>query len=74
MHPENHDDDLLTGGKAIAAYRNESVRRVFYLLERGLLPAWKRGEIWETRKSLIIADERARLAAAQRAALGTEAA
>ena len=47
------DNDKLRGAPAIAEYRNESVRRTYYLLERGLLPVAKVGEIWEGSKKRL---------------------
>ena len=49
-------DDRLRGVTEIAEFTGESTRRTYYLLERGLLPGYKRGSIWESRKSTIIAD------------------
>ena len=48
---EAFGDDLLTGAAEIAAYRGDPVRRTTYLLEKGLLPAFKEGRIWKMRKS-----------------------
>ena len=49
-------DDLLVGVVKIAEWRGEPTRRTYYLLERGLLPGYKRGRIWELRKSTALAD------------------
>ncbi len=50
------NDDLLKGVSAIAEFQGEKVRRVYYMLEKGLLPGFKRGSIWYARKSTILAD------------------
>lgn len=52
----NLNDDLLKGVSQIAEFQGESMRRVYYLLERGLLPGFKRGSIWYARKSSILRD------------------
>ena len=52
----NHDalsEDLLDGAERIAEYTGWSRRRVFYLLERGLIPAFKVGNRWTARKSRL---------------------
>ena len=49
-------DDLLTGVRAIAAWRGEPERRVYHLLERRQIPAFKLGGIWCARKSTLLAD------------------
>jgi hypothetical protein len=48
---DDYADDVLHGVEEIAEYRNEPVRRTYYLLEKKLLPAFKLGRIWEMRKS-----------------------
>jgi len=48
---EAFGDDLLTGAEEIAGYTGDSLRRTNYLLEKGLLPAYKEGRIWKMRKS-----------------------
>lgn len=48
-------DDLLSGANAIATYVGESKRRIYYMLERGELPAFKMAGRWYARKSKIIA-------------------
>ena len=52
------DNDLLHGAQSIADFRNEPVRRTYYLLERGLLPAAKLGASWEARKSRLLDHQR----------------
>jgi hypothetical protein len=56
MHP--HDDetiagDALRGAKAIAAFRGEALRRTNYLLERGLIPAGKEGNLWVASRRVL---------------------
>ena len=51
----NIADDTLRGAKAIADYTGDDVRRTNYLLERGLLPAFKIGDRWCMRKSKYLA-------------------
>jgi hypothetical protein len=38
-------DDRLVGAEAIAKFRGDSVRRTRYLIERGLLPVGREGDI-----------------------------
>ncbi len=45
--------DLLWGVRAIAADIDQSERKTFYLLERGLLPGGKVGARWVASKSAI---------------------
>jgi len=47
-------DDLLDGANAIAAFTGLEVRRIYYMLERGHLPAFKIGDKWFARKSAIL--------------------
>ena len=47
-------DDLLSGVAAIAAFRGESKRRTYYLLERKLIPGFKVGNRWNARKSTLM--------------------
>ena len=56
-------DDILSGVGAIAEHINEDTRRTNYLLAKGLLPAWKWGQRWYSRRSAIQADIDRRLAA-----------
>ena len=44
-------DDTLEGAGAIADHTGKSVRQANYLLEKGLLPAFKIGNKWHMRKS-----------------------
>jgi hypothetical protein len=46
-------DDLLDGAESIAEFTGWPVRRVFYLLEKRLLPARKVGNRWIGLKSRI---------------------
>jgi hypothetical protein len=46
-------DDLLDGAERIAEYTGWPRRRVFYLLEKGLIPAFKIGNRWTARKSRL---------------------
>ena len=45
--------DLLSGVDEIAAHIGESHRRVYYLLERKMLPGFKLGARWYLRKSTL---------------------
>jgi hypothetical protein len=45
--------DLLDGAESIADFTGWPVRRVYYLLEKGLLPARKVGNRWTGLKSRI---------------------
>ena len=45
--------DLLRGVAEIAEHIGESERRVYYLCERDLIPAFKVGAIWHSRKSTL---------------------
>ena len=45
--------DRLTTVASIAAYRDEKPRRTSHLLERGLIPGWKTGGVWESTKSVL---------------------
>ena len=68
-------DDLLDGIKAISEHvfgnaDTKSVRRTYYLAERGHLPTFKLGNRWQARKSEI---DRS-LSAVGAAELGSEAA
>ena len=49
-------EDLLVGVAKIAAFRGESKRRVNHLLARGLIPGYKRGGRWESRRSTQLKD------------------
>ena len=59
--------DLLEGGTAIAEFTGISESRVFYLCERGLLPAFKIGVRWCALKSELRAalSSRTRITAAK---------
>ena len=62
-------DDRLDGAKAIAGYCGFSLRRTFYLLERGELPAGKIGTIW-TASKVKLAEHLAKVAAGEAEAVG----
>ncbi len=47
-------DDLLVGADAIAKFTGWSTRRIFYLNERGELPAFKVGGRLHARKSTLL--------------------
>jgi hypothetical protein len=57
--------DLLEGVSAIAAFIGKDERRTRYLIQRGLLPAFRQGRRWNARKSKLVAfyDELERKAA-----------
>jgi hypothetical protein len=46
-------DDLLDGADEIARFTGWPRRRVFYLLERKLIPGFKVGNRWTARKSRL---------------------
>ena len=46
-------DDLLDGAEEIAQFTGWPRRRVFYLLERKLIPGFKVGNRWTARKSSL---------------------
>jgi hypothetical protein len=46
-------DDIIKGVAAIADFIGEPRRRVFYLLERGYLPAGKIGSSWVASRSAL---------------------
>jgi hypothetical protein len=46
-------DDLLDGAEEIAQFTGWPIRRVYYLLGRKLIPAFKVGERWTARKSRL---------------------
>jgi excisionase family DNA binding protein len=45
------NDDLLEGAKQIAQYTGNSVRRIYYLADRGAIPAFHIGKTLCARKS-----------------------
>lgn len=47
-------NDRLKGAKAIADFMGEDPRRIFYLLEQRLIPAFKLGGRWNARKSTLL--------------------
>lgn len=46
-------DDLLKGVPQIAEYTGDSERRTYYLLENDLIPGFKVGTRWHSRKSQL---------------------
>jgi len=46
-------DDLLDGAEEIARFTGWPPRRVYYLLEKKLIPAFKVGTRWTARKSSL---------------------
>lgn len=46
-------EDFLDGAERIGAYGGWSARRTFYLLEKGLIPAFKIGNRWIARKTRL---------------------
>ena len=48
-------DDHLSGVKAIAGFRGETLRRTYHLLETGQIPGYKLGGRWNSRKSTQLA-------------------
>jgi hypothetical protein len=46
-------EDLLDGADEIAVFTGWPVRRVFYLLEKKLIPGFKVGNRWTARKSRL---------------------
>jgi hypothetical protein len=51
--PHALSEDLLDGAEQIAEYTGWPLRRVFYLLEKGLIPGFKVGNRWIARKSRL---------------------
>jgi hypothetical protein len=47
---EKLGNDILSGVPEIAAFIGETVRRTYYLLEKGLIPAGKLGSVWVASK------------------------
>lgn len=47
-------DDMLTGAAEIGAYIGVTERRAQYLLEGGVLPAFREGRIYRMRKSTYL--------------------
>jgi hypothetical protein len=50
---ENLSEDLLDGTEQIARFTGWPRRRVFYLLERKLIPGFKVGTRWTARESRL---------------------
>ena len=46
-------EDLLDGAEEIAQFTGWELRRVYYLLEKKLIPAFKVGNRWTARKSRL---------------------
>jgi hypothetical protein len=54
MADDDLKNDLLNGAEAIAAFLNQTERRIYHLLEMGKLPAFKLGgRKWQARKSSL---------------------
>jgi hypothetical protein len=54
MADDDLKNDLLNGAEAIAAFLNQTERRIYHLLETGKLPAFKLGDRkWQARKSSL---------------------
>jgi hypothetical protein len=45
--------DLLRGIPRIAKFLGTTERQAYYLAEKKLIPAFKRGKIWEARRSTL---------------------
>jgi hypothetical protein len=45
--------DALWGGQAIANFIDRPLRRTFYMLENGMLPARKKGAMWVSTRSAL---------------------
>jgi hypothetical protein len=45
--------DLLRGIPRIAKFLGTTERQTYYLAEKRLIPAFKRGKIWEARRSTL---------------------
>ena len=52
-HTGTLGDDILRGVPEIAYFTGEPERRIYYLLERGLIPGGKLGAIWLASKSKL---------------------
>ncbi len=48
-------EDLMEGVAAISEFHGTSTRRGFYLVQRGMIPAFKIGNVWYARKSTCLA-------------------
>lgn len=49
------NSDILNGAKEIGAFLNCTPRRAYYLLEKGLIPAFQFGQRWHARPSTLLA-------------------
>ena len=58
-------DKILSGVPAIAAVMDRSPRRLYTILERGELPAWKCGGTWTTTERTLIEHVAAKAKAAE---------
>ena len=47
-------EDLIRGASSISEELGEPLRRTYYLLESGQLPAWKMGSRWYLRRSALV--------------------
>jgi hypothetical protein len=50
---DNLAADKLSGAPAIAAFIGEPLRRTYYLLERGMIPAGQQGSIWVASRTVL---------------------
>jgi hypothetical protein len=46
-------DDRLVGARRISEFRGEDVRRTYYLLERGIIPASREGRMYVASKRAL---------------------
>ncbi|MGJ0507606.1 MAG: hypothetical protein ACR652_10835 [Methylocystis sp.] len=54
--PETLKGDILRGVDAIAEFLDQTPRATYHQLSKGLIPgAFKRGSMWEARRSTILA-------------------
>jgi hypothetical protein len=52
-HPGSDSLGLIWGAENIGAYVNTKPREAFYMLQKGLLPAWKVGRLWVSSKAAL---------------------
>ena len=53
-HSQTIGEDLIRGASNISEELGEPLRRIYYLLESGQLPAWKMGSRWYLRRSALL--------------------
>lgn len=51
--PPSIAEDRLRGVPEIALFLGETERRVYYMLETGMLPAGKQGRLWVASRSVL---------------------